>query len=234
MTKLPILMYHDVSLNKSEALTISVKKLEEQFAYLANKGYKSYHFKELMDLQRLPAKKNIVITFDDGYVSQMELVIPLLEKYNLKSTFFIPLNYLGKTDEWYTSSIEIMTAEQLHSLSPVTIELAFHSFYHKKYNELSDAEIEEDTQKCFDSVSENRFPFSPVLAYPYGKYPLETLEKNKFIKQLAEHKFDYGVRIGNRLNKFPFQKPFEIQRIDVKGEFSLSKFKRKIKFGKIF
>ncbi len=222
-----------MSLSKSEALTISIEKLEEQFAYLVDKGYKSYHFKELMDLEKLPAKNNIVITFDDGYVSQMELAVPLLEKYNLKATFFVPLNYLGKTDEWYTSSVEIITAEQLHSLSPIKIELAFHSFYHKKYNELSESEIEEDTQKCFDSVSNNRFPFSAVLAYPYGKYPRETSEKNKFIEQLERHKFKYGVRIGNRLNKFPFKKPFEIQRIDVKGEFSLSKFKRKIKFGKL-
>ena len=234
MRKLPILMYHDVSLTKSEALTISAEKLEAQLSYLAEKGYKTYHFKELMDLNVLPSKKNIVITFDDGYVSQMELVLPLLEKYKLKTTFFVPLHYLGKTDEWNTSSLPIMTYEQLNSLDPNIIELAFHSFYHKKYNELTETEIEEDTQLCFDSVSENSLPFSAVVAYPYGKYPRETSEKNKFIEQLKRHQFKYGVRIGNRLNNFPFQKPFEIQRIDVKGEFSLAKFIRKVRFGKIF
>lgn len=234
MSKLPILMYHDVSLFKSEALTISVEKLEEQFAYLVDKGYRSYHFKELMGLNKLSSRKSVVITFDDGYVSQMELAVPLLEKYSLKATFFVPLNYLGKTDEWFTSSVEIMTSGQLHSLNPMTVELAYHSYYHKKYDELSEAEIEADTQLCFDSASENRFPFVAVLAYPYGKYPREISEKSKFIAQLEGHKFKYGVRIGNRLNKFPFKKPFEIQRIDVKGEFSLDKFKRKIKFGKIF
>ena len=232
MRKLPILMYHDVSLTISEALTISAEKLEEQFSYLAEKSYKTYHFRELMDLNVLPAKKNIVITFDDGYVSQMELVLPLLKKYNLKATFFVPLNYLGKTDEWNTSSLPIMTSEQLKSLDPTLIELAFHSFYHRKYNEMTEAEIEEDTQMCFDSVSENELSFAAVVAYPYGKYPRETSEKNNFIQQMKRHQFQYGVRIGNRLNKFPFQKPFEIQRIDVKGEFSLTKFKRKVKFGK--
>jgi peptidoglycan/xylan/chitin deacetylase (PgdA/CDA1 family) len=227
-------MYHDVSLTISEALTISVEKLEEQFGYLAEKGYRTYHFKELMDLKILPSKKNIVITFDDGYVSHLKFVVPLLEKYKLKATFFIPLNYLGKTDDWNTSSLAIMTSEQLKSLNPNLIELAFHSFYHKKYNELTEAEIEEDTQLCFNSVSENTLSFAAVVAYPFGKYPRETSEKNKFIAQLKHQKFKYGVRIGNRLNKFPFPKPFEIQRIDVKGEFSLSKFKRKIKFVRIF
>ena len=227
-------MYHDVSLTKSVALTISAEKLEEQFSYLAKKGYRTYHFSELMDLKILPSEKNIVLTFDDGYVSQLELVVPLLEKYKLKATFFVPLNYLGKTDEWNTSSLPIMTSKQLKALNPNFIELAFHSFYHKRYNELTEAEIEEDTQLCFDSVSENNFPFVAAVAYPYGKYPRETSEKKKFIAQLKHHQFKYGVRIGNRLNKFPFKNPFEIQRIDVKGEFSLAKFKRKVKFGKIF
>jgi peptidoglycan/xylan/chitin deacetylase (PgdA/CDA1 family) len=227
-------MYHDVSLTKSEALTIAVEKLEEQFRYLAVKGFRTYHLNELMELKVLLSKKNIVITFDDGYVSQLDLVIPLLEKYKLKATFFVPLHYLGKTDEWNTSSLPIMTSEQLTSLNPNLIELAYHSYYHKKYNELTEAEIEEDTKLCFDSVSENNLPFTAAVAYPYGKYPRETSEKNKFIAQLKRHQFKYGLRIGNRLNKFPFKNPFEIQRIDVKGEFSLAKFKRKVKFGKIF
>jgi len=227
-------MYHDVSLSKSKALTISLEKLEEQFRYLAEEAYRTYHLKELMDLKVLPSKKNIVLTFDDGYVSHLEFVIPLLEKYNFKATFFVPLNYLGKTDEWNTSSLPIMTSEQLHSLNPSIIELAFHSFYHKKYNELTEAEIEEDTQLCLDSVSDNNFSFTAVVAYPYGKYPRETSEKKKFIAQLERHQFRCGVRIGNRINTFPFKNPFEIQRIDVKGEFNLAKFKWKVKFGKIF
>ena len=187
-----------------------------------------------MDLKKLPSKKNVVITFDDGYVSQLDLVAPLLEKYDLKATFFVPLNYLGKTDEWNTAALKIMTAEQLHLLNPMRIELGFHSYYHKKYDELTRSEIEEDTNLCFDAVSKNNLPFSAIVAYPFGKYPRETSEKKKFIKQLEAQQFKYGIRIGNRLNSYPFKKPFEIQRIDVKGEYSLARFKRKIKFGKIF
>lgn len=234
MSKLPILMYHDVSLSKSESLTISVAKLEEQFCYLADKGYQTYHLNELINLTTLPSKRNVVLTFDDGYVSHLELVLPLLKKYALKATFFVPLYYLGKTDQWSTSALPIMTSQQLMSLDPALIELAFHSFYHKKYNELTESEIESDTQLCIESVSENKIPFTKAVAYPYGKYPRETSEKKKFIEQLQRHHFSYGLRIGNRLNKFPFKKPFEIQRIDVKGGFSIEKFKRKLKFGKIF
>ena len=234
MAKLPILMYHNVTSAEGEGLTIGLKKLEEQFSYLSKGNYKCHHFKDLLKLKKLSSKRNIVITFDDGYVSQLELVVPLLKKYKLKATFFVPLYYLGKTDEWNTKSLPIMTAEQLRSLDPSVVELGFHSFYHRKYHELSEEEIEEDTLQCFKIVSEESLPFSPVLAYPYGKYPRDISGKKQFIELLKKHIFQYGLRIGNRVNHFPFKKPFEIQRIDIKGEFSLKKFKRKIRFGKLF
>ena len=78
MSKLPILMYHKVSASISEGLTISAKKLEAQFQFLSEKGYKSYHLSQLMDLKKLPSQKSVVITFDDGYVSQLKYAVPLI------------------------------------------------------------------------------------------------------------------------------------------------------------
>ena len=234
MAKLPILMYHHVTTEKGKGLTISIENLEKQFKHLAENGYKTYHFKELSKLKTLPNAKNIIITFDDGYVSQMELALPLLKKYKLKATFFVPLDFLGKTDSWNTSSLQIMTLEQLKSLDPKIVELGFHSFYHKKYTELSNAEIEADTRRCMEFVSENELNFSPVLAYPYGKFPKDKKVNEIFRKILYKNGIEYGLRIGNRINTYPFKKPYEIQRIDVKGEFSMLKFRQKIRFGKLF
>lgn len=234
MAKLPILMYHHVTTEKGKGLTISIENLEKQFKHLAENGYKTYHFKELSKLKTLPNAKNIIITFDDGYVSQMELALPLMKKYKLKATFFVPLDFLGKTDSWNTSSLQIMTLKQLKSLDPKIVELGFHSFYHKKYTELSNAEIEADTRRCLEFVSENELNFSPVLAYPYGKFPKEKKRNEIFKKILSQNGIEYGLRIGNRINTFPFKKPYEIQRIDVKGEFSMLKFRQKIRFGKFF
>lgn len=234
MAKLPILMYHHIVLKKGKGLSISVGNLERQFEYLAKKNYKTHHLKDLLQNKKLPEGKNIVITFDDGYVSQLKLALPLLKRYKLKATFFIPLAYLGKTDLWNTASLAIMTSDQLKSMDPELIELGFHSFSHKKYTELSPEEIEEDTKRCLDFVSENELDFSPILAYPYGKFPREKPTLEMFQKFLAQNGIQYGLRIGNRINTFPFKKPYEIERIDVKGEFSMLKFKQKLRFGKLF
>ena len=234
MIRLPILMYHHISEENSTGLSISVENLEKQLYYLFEKGYKTYHFKDLDKFQTITSKKNIIITFDDAYVSQMELALPLLKKYQLKATFFVPLKYIGKTDEWNTSSLEIMNLEQLKSLDPEFIELGFHSFYHKKYDELPNAEIEADTRRCMEFVSENGLNFSQALAYPYGKYPKDKARNEIFNEILKNNGIEYGLRIGNRINDFPFKNPYKIQRLDIKGEYSLLKFRKKIKRGKLF
>ena len=234
MAKLPILMYHDVSLDRSEGLTISVATLEAQFAYLASKNYTTYHCKELLELKTLAAKRNVIITFDDGFVTQLEYAVPLLKKYGLKATFFIPLKYLGVNDMWHTATKDIMTAEMLHNLDPAVIELAHHSYAHKKYHKLSEAETAVDIAKSFEVIDKEKLLLTSVIAYPYGKYPRETPAKKVFEGQLKKQNIQLGMRIGNRVNRFPFKKPFEIERIDVKGEFSLSTFKRRLRWGKLF
>ena len=85
MAKLPVLMYHDVAPSTSEGLVISVRRLEEQLKWLSENQYTSWHFSELEDLTTLPGSKNVVITFDDAYVSFKDLAVPLLQKYDASS-----------------------------------------------------------------------------------------------------------------------------------------------------
>jgi len=233
MAKLPILMYHKLSRSESVGLTIAVDRLEAQFQFLAKQGYTTYHLSELSQLQKLPKQKNIVITFDDGYVSQLEFAIPLLEKYQIKATFFIPMGYLGAEDRWNELTAPIMDAATLAGLNPMHVELAYHSFAHQPYHQMTMADIERDTLQAFTVASEHALPMAPFVAYPYGKYPRKDPMKAEFFQHLETEQFIFGLRIGNRLNAFPFKNPYEVQRLDVKGDWSLKKFRRKIKFGKL-
>lgn len=233
MSKLPILMYHNITnqVEASKNLTISVENFERQICYLIDKGYVFYHLKELTTLQKI-SKKAIVLTFDDVTLNQLELAVPLLNKYNIKATFFIPFKYIGKTDEWNSGAQQIMTIEQLKGLDE-RIELGFHSYAHKRYSDMNIHEWQNDMNFCKNFIEENKLNVAPFLAYPYGNYPKREPEKTSFFETLKNNGLIYGLRIGNRLNDFPIKNPFEIQRIDIKGEDSLFKFKLKVKFGKL-
>lgn len=232
MTRLPILMYHNVSDDKSSnGLTIYRDKLEEQFRYLKEEGYTTYHFSELENKTSINPK-SVIVTFDDVTENQLVYAVPLLEKYNLKATFFIPFEYIGNVDLWNSGKEKIMSIEQLKTLDN-RVELGLHSFAHKRYATLTENEINADFSKCFEIIWQNGLKVYNALAYPYGNYPKKEPNKSMFKAVLQQNNIKAGLRIGNRINKFPFKNPYEITRIDIKGEDSLLKFKLKLRFGKL-
>ena len=237
MARLPILMYHNVceSNVSSNGLTISVKNFEAQLKYLKKNGYSTYHFSELQEFnaeQPLP-EKTVIITFDDVYVNQLTYAVPLLEKYGFKATFFVPFKYVGENDSWNTSQEAIMSVDELKLLNPSVIELGLHSYAHKKYHKMSAEAIQEDFDHCKRFIIKHKLPVNNVLAYPYGKFPRDAENQEVFFKLLNKNKMGYGLRIGNRVNKFPFKHPYLVERIDVLGEDSIFKFRLKLKFGKL-
>ncbi len=239
MSQLPILMYHNVCEPTATAsdLTISTDKLEAQLMYLKQKGYQTYHFKELEQNERLTphlADKAVVLTFDDVTVNQLEYAVPLLEKYQMKATFFIPFKYLGKVDSWNAGGEEpIMSLEQIKGL-PANIELGFHSYEHRRFTDLSPAEIKIDFDNCMEVVKSHQLQVYPAIAYPYGNFPKKDPKRLAFFKLMRQNGMTFGLRIGNKINSYPFKEPFEIKRLDVKGAESLFKFKLKLRFGKLF
>ncbi|WP_452224169.1 polysaccharide deacetylase family protein [Lacinutrix chionoecetis] len=236
MPKLPILMYHSVSAKNSESsgLTISKDNLEAQFRYLRDNGYTSLHFNDLQQF-KTPADfpdKAVIITFDDVYVNQLEFTYPLLQDYGLKGCFYIPFQYVGGVNAWDEGEEPIMSVAQLKALNPDVVELGLHSFEHRRYSELSTATIEEDFNKCKAFIVENKLEVHNTIAYPYGNYPKKKEEQLAFFKVLNDNKIAYGLRIGNRVNTFPFKNNYKIQRLDIKGEDTLKSFERKLKKGK--
>jgi hypothetical protein len=54
-----------------------------------------------------------------------------------------------------------------------------------------------------------------------------------FFTILEKKGIKMAFRIGNRVNSFPLKSKFEMQRIDIKGQDTLLKFKWKLKIGKL-
>lgn len=227
-------MYHNITPNSdlSLGLTLAITKFEEQLDYLVRHNFITYFLSEL-DKNIPISQKSVVLTFDDVTENQLLYALPLLKKYKIKATFFIPFSYVGKTDSWNAGAENIMTIDQLKSLDSDYIELGHHSYFHRKYASLSLKEIQEDFDKSFQLIAENNLKVYPALAYPYGNYPKKGTQKTEFFQLLERNNIEMAFRIGNRVNNFPFKNKFEIQRIDIKGEDGLFSFKLKLQLGKL-
>ena len=87
---LPILMYHHLVEDGEECndMTVTVGRMEKDLKWLQDNGYHTVLPRELAAGDPLP-EKPVLLTFDDGYRSNYELLFPLLEKYQMKAVISI-------------------------------------------------------------------------------------------------------------------------------------------------
>ncbi len=223
--RLTILMYHQIEKDSQEELTISPENLEKQFSYLRRQHYNSLFFRDVGKICR----KKILITFDDGYENNAKYLAPLLQKYNLKATIFIPTKFIREGYQSY----KMMNFVQIRDLDRNVIDIALHSHNHHNFKTSAIEFIRNDLKENMDILEKEKISYSKVLAYPYGGYPKNRQKKAELDLLLKNLGIEFAVRIGNKINYFPTKEPYELCRIDIKGNESLLKFKLKLIFGRL-
>lgn len=228
---LPVLMYHKISNDHSDTLTILYEELIRQLEYLYKKKYTTLNFNDLDLITKLP-EKAVILTFDDAYANLPEMLLPALAKFGFKATVFVPVSFIGKTNEWDQGYEPIMNESMLRTIDQNQLEIGLHGFRHINYKTHSAEEIRDDIESMLEYLNKKKIIFFPAIAYPYGGYPrIEPLKSN--FKNYLKHKgILYGLRIGNRINKWPLKDPYEMKRIDVKGNGSFREFKIKLQKGR--
>lgn len=96
----PVLMYHHVS-PQPGLVTVSPETFEEHMAYLARKKYRALaadEFLEFLQGQRTLDGRQVLITFDDGYLDNYVYAYPILKRYDLKATIFAITGLIGDGD----------------------------------------------------------------------------------------------------------------------------------------
>lgn len=231
---LPILMYHKVSDTYKSGTSVTVEQLERQFQFILEENYTCIRLSDLIDPNfKFPAKP-LLITFDDGYLNNFELLYPMLIRFKLHASIMLPVKYIGLTSEWETEPpLPLMDFVHLRQMEAQYVEFGLHSYAHKNYNTLTTAEIANDLAKCFRILSDNKIPFLPVLAYPFGAYPRQQPDKQQFFSTLEKNGILAGLRIGNRFNHQGTTNSFELKRIDIKGTDSFFTFKTKLTKGRV-
>ena len=93
-SSMPILMYHDLTRdpNKTSSMTITDERFRLDMEFLESFGYTPLFPSEVEEIgegkRSLPARP-VMITFDDGYRSNYDLVYPILREYGVKACISI-------------------------------------------------------------------------------------------------------------------------------------------------
>lgn len=93
---MPVLMFHSIGCEKENWyrnwLSVSLDHFENFCKYLVKNNFETIFLDEWYENKNTPtssSKKQVVITFDDGYLDNWVYAYPILKKYNLKGTIFI-------------------------------------------------------------------------------------------------------------------------------------------------
>ena len=220
--KIPILSYHSIS-NDICPLSLNVNDFEKQLIYLKNNKYETIYFDEINPNK----KKQIIITFDDGYKDLILNSLPLLKKYNFKAICFIVSDLIGKTNKWDEDDVKV-AKKKLMSTSEIKLwikngmKIGSHSKNHRKLTIIKKDEMtQEISNSKFDLESLTKTKID-VFCYPYGIYDkkvIDEVKKNyKFALTTIRSRYDEKKHTKYLIPRIDMGKPYSKLKLYLKLE----------------
>lgn len=233
-----ILMYHMVRDHidgaKFNKLRVKPTEFEKQIAWMKSEGF---HFVTMYELQenwgQHPAK-TVAITFDDGYLDNLENAYPVLEKYQAKATIYVVVDRHDR--DWSTykkahhNSGELMREPKLDDAQVKQladsglIEIGSHTLTHANLNELDDADCLRELVDAKQQLEQLIAQPVTSFAYPFGIY------SDRDVKLARQAGYSNAVTTVEGIDGL--QPDFmQLQRIKISGKDSLFTVKLRFKIG---
>jgi peptidoglycan/xylan/chitin deacetylase (PgdA/CDA1 family) len=164
----------DVPLRRDpQGLFVSADELRRHLARLRSWGYRLVTFADLARLAgRGAAEGHAALTFDDGFVDNLEALVPVLREEDAPATVFVVSGWLGKPhpDAPWT---RIVSRDELRELG-AAVEIGAHSTRHDDLSTLSYENARADLEACKRELEAVVGPLVSA-AYPYGRATAETI-----------------------------------------------------------
>jgi len=157
----------------------------------------------------------VVLTFDDGHVSNYETALPILNQYGLKATFFITAGRIGVGDT--------MNWSQIRSLHAAGMEIGSHTLTHRPPSTLNDKEMRLE-------LSESRKILEDGLGSPVKSISSPTGFFDERMCGIAREVGYHALCIGRVGLVQDNANPYALNRVAVKRDLSHERFKKLLKF----
>ncbi|OEF96707.1 polysaccharide deacetylase family protein [Desulfuribacillus alkaliarsenatis] len=224
----PVLSYHHLLRAKENRkysnnnIAISVEMFEEHMSLLNEHGFVTLTMDELAlfldGLIQIP-EKSVVITFDDGYLSNFVYAYPILKDYGFRATIFTITGMLrDEPVEFDPDLLQFFSWQEMDDYRDVfdyaghTHDLHYISMNVSFLKSRSQSRITKDLKQSRDLLGTDYF------AYPYGQY-------NKNIIQALN---EAGYTMAFTTNPYrvePGTDKYKISRLCVVSKTKLAYFK---------
>jgi peptidoglycan/xylan/chitin deacetylase (PgdA/CDA1 family)/glycosyltransferase involved in cell wall biosynthesis len=219
-----ILLYHAVGDGGERAsrYLVPARRLASQLRWLRRRGYAVISLEDYLATRRkgeLPPARSVVLTFDDGYVDNVALLRPLLEREGMTATVFA-VTAAGAANGWSRSGLAgrpLLSLAAMAEADGDTLRFAAHTRTHPRLTdvpaEAARAELEGSRRDLEQALGR------PVdaLAYPYGA-------SDEAVRTLAaESGFALACTIRPGRNR-PATDALALNRVEIHGTDRLPRF----------
>jgi len=190
-----------------EELFVLPSEFEKQLKYWQENGWQSYFADEIDKIDF--KQKALIITFDDGYADNYDIVLPLLAKYDMKATVFMVASFVG--DPYF------LNEAQLKAMSASGhIRIGSHTWNHRNLSLLTEEEIKEQLTRSQNELAKICEQDIRTIAYPYGGF-------NDKVAKLAAEYYDYGYTSQRGIMGYNPHKKTTIDRVSIKRSYDMEK-----------
>ena len=234
-----VLMYHMVREHidgaKFNKLRVKPNEFEKQIAWMKAEGFHFVTMQELQDNWGKHPEKTVAITFDDGYLDNLENAFPILEKYQAKATIYVVVDRHDR--DWSTykkahhNSGELAREPKLSDIQVKQladsglVEIGSHTMTHANLAKLNDSE-------CLAELLNSKYALEQMIklpvtsfAYPFGIYAERDV---KLAKQAGYTNAVTTIEGVDSMSPDFMQ----LQRIKISGKDAMFTFKLRLKLGK--
>jgi len=173
-----VLAYHAVSEDWPAELAVTPAAFREQLEFLRDRGYHSVTFTEAVCGD--PGDRAVAITFDDGFLSVLELAQPILASFGMVATVFTITRFADSgeamswpgVEEWaqgpFRHEMAPLSWEELRRLVGEGWEVGSHTHSHPRLTTTPDAVLREELQLSRSMCERELGRPCRSIAYPYG------------------------------------------------------------------
>ena len=168
------------------------------------------------------SERSALLTFDDGYRSIVDVVLPWLQRFRFPSVVFIPTRFIGGTNDFdsgYEPTEGICGWDDLQQLNRHGCSVQSHGVSHRSFSWIDPAEKEQELLQSKVVLEANLRKPVEMFAYPYGRLGEESSIASTRVRRAG---YKAACLYGGGVNSLPVVDPYLLSRVAMAPGMDLS------------
>jgi peptidoglycan/xylan/chitin deacetylase (PgdA/CDA1 family)/folate-dependent phosphoribosylglycinamide formyltransferase PurN len=170
-----VLLYHRVNDDMRDNLTVGIEQFAEQMALLA----RSYPLVTIDDVVagRVPRDSRrpaVAVTFDDGYLDNFKIAVPILLRYRVPAAFFVSTGKISSGEPFEHDMARLgrgppaMDWQQLREMRDLGFTIGSHTVSHLNCAKAPAEQVQRELRESKRELEQRLGLTRVIFAYPFG------------------------------------------------------------------